>query len=122
MITLKSHGFKFSRPEANLVFDVSYFKNPWRDAEIKEQSDPVLRKVMVLDFMKEQRGVKEMVDSISELIWTYYWMFSKENIQIAICCSAGEYRSPAMVELVAERLRKDKQMDFIIKHSENSKI
>jgi RNase adaptor protein for sRNA GlmZ degradation len=123
MITIKSHGFKFSRPEANIVFDVSYFKNPWREEEIKEKGLlPNQRRKLVLEFMKGQKGVNDLVVMITNVLWTYQCNFPNENIQVAICCSAGEYRSPAIAELIGERLSSLYQTEFIIKHSDNSKI
>ena len=44
MITLKSHGFKYSRPDTNIVFDVSYFVNPWRDETIRNETNPAQRR------------------------------------------------------------------------------
>lgn len=121
MITLKSHGFKFSRPEANIVFDVSYLINPWRDKDIRDEEGIEKRKDMIMEFMLNQEGVMVLVRHISELLSWYNTMFKGENIQVAFCCSAGEYRSPAMVLLVAEELEK-KGVEFIINQSENSKL
>lgn len=121
MITLKSYGFKFGRPEANIVFDVSYLINPWRNQEIREEEDLELRKDMIMEFMLNQEGVMVLARHISELLSWYNIMFTGENIQVAFCCSAGEYRSPAMVLIVAEELEK-KGIEFIIKQSENSKL
>lgn len=120
MITIRSHGFKFSRPKANIVFDVSYFKNPWRDKEIIEEKSDDSRRKKIMEFMEKQEGVLELCEVICDVIITYNEHFPNENIQIAICCSAGEYRSPAIVEIIGKMLPKDSQ--FIINHSENSKI
>lgn len=100
MITLKSHGFKFSRPEANIVFDVSYFINPWRDESIRNEKDSIIRKELILEFMNSQEGVKEFVNSVAELLANYHKLFPNENIQVAFCCSAGEYRSPSITYMV----------------------
>lgn len=121
MITLKSHGFKFSRPEANIVFDVSYLVNPWREKRIREEEDAEKRKDMIMEFVLLQDGVRVLVRHLADVIAWYGFMFGDENIQIAFCCSAGEYRSPAMVELVAEELRR-RNIRFIINQSKNSKI
>ena len=121
MITLKSHGFKFSRPEANFVFDVSYFKNPWRKEEIRIEKNSYKRRLQLLEFMEEQDGVKELVQGIANIAGAYETLFPHENIIFAICCSAGEYRSPAVVEMVgAELLKRGIKVD--INHSENAKI
>ncbi len=124
MITIKSHGFKFSRPEANIVFDVSYLVNPWRDDEIRnwKGSKEELRD-KIISFMQEQKGAYSIARQISEFARTYWLLFPDENIQIAVCCSAGEYRSPAMVELIgAIMTAMITPPKFIIKHGEQSKI
>lgn len=77
MITLKSHGFKFSRPEANIVFDVSYFANPWRDEAIRNEKDREKRREMIFAFMKKQTGVKSFVWRVAALLEIYQKKFSR---------------------------------------------
>lgn len=108
MISLKSHGFKYSRPEANVVFDVSYFKNPWREKYIREEKDELKRAKKILAFMKKQDGVENFVKMATDLLIEYDFLFPEEDIRVAFCCSAGEYRSPAMVVMVAELLKRQK--------------
>ena len=121
MITLKSHGFKYSRPDANIVFDVSYFVNPWRDETIRNETNPAQRRKKILEFMNAQTGIAEFVKNVTETLFTYHTLFPNENLQIAFCCSAGEYRSPSMVEMVAEELRK-KGVEVVVVQSVNSKL
>lgn len=121
MITIKSHGFKFSRPEANFVFDVSYFVNPWRDKEIRMETDPEKRKTMIIEFMDKQEGFKPFVDKVVSLLVYLYIFFPNENLQIAFCCSAGEYRSPAIALVVSEQMKK-RGVEVTLLQSINSKI
>lgn len=121
MITIKSHGFKFSRPEANIVFDVSYFVNPWREEKIRNEVNPMIRKNLILDFMNAQFGVKEFVDSVVSVLTNYDGLFPNENIQVAFCCSAGEYRSPSIAFMVADELNKIGIQTNVIQ-SQNSKL
>lgn len=121
MITLQSAGFKFGHPKANIIFDVSFLKNPWRESSIRYEPDKSIQFKKAIAFMREQEDAMYIADAIYELISAYYLKFSQENIQVALCCSAGEYRSPIMVEMVAAKLKKDR-VEFIIKHSEQSKI
>jgi RNase adaptor protein for sRNA GlmZ degradation len=121
MLTLKSHGFKYSRPEANIVFDVSYFVNPWRDESIRNETNPAIRRTKILDFMNSQEGIADFVKNVTGLLLNYNALFPKENLQVAFCCSAGEYRSPSMVEMVAEELRK-KGVEVVVVQSVNSKL
>ncbi len=115
MITLKSWGFKFGRPEANIMYDVSYLKNPWRD------KIAIGSKKKILEYVSSQDGAMDLVESIARTLCVYDELFHGENLQVAICCSAGEYRSPAIVELVAEELSRA-GVKHKIEQSKNSKI
>ena len=114
-----SWGHKYGNPHANFKFDVSYFKNPWREKDIREDQDRDKRKEKVIEFMRNQDGVEAMVTCISEVIALYERLFSDENLRVAICCSAGEFRSPAIVELIGKELSK-KKIKYIISHSKES--
>ncbi len=98
MIILKSWGFKYGEPKANFKIDVSYFKNPWREKIAKENVDACMI------YMDNQEGFEEITENISELIASYERLYPKENLIFAFCCSAGEYRSPAAVRSVQEKL------------------
>lgn len=106
MITLISHGNKFGDPRANVKFDVSYFLNPWRDHTIRHEKDPIKRRKKILAFMDDQDAVVAFVARVESLIRFYSTVLPDENIVIAFCCSAGEYRSPAIVEMVSDELTK----------------
>lgn len=119
MITLMSWGHKYGNPPANFKFDVSYFKNPWREKEIKDCQDKGERKRKIIEFMKDQKGLESVVTHISEVATLYSQLFPDENMRVAICCSAGEFRSPAIVELVGQELSK-KKVEYVISHSKES--
>lgn len=121
MITMMSWGHKYGQPPANYKFDVSYFVNPWREEAIRQQKDPTRRRKMILRQMQMQSKCEEFVASATMLIRTVNKLFPDENIKIAFCCSAGEYRSPAIVELVGDELKKFK-IPFAIEHSKESKL
>ena len=99
MIILKSHGFKFSRPEANIVFDASYLINPWRQKELRNSS-----KEKMLEFMESQKEFAKIVDMVVNSIITYQELWPDSKIVCAVCCSEGTYRSPMVIDAVARRL------------------
>lgn len=119
MITLKSHGHKFSSPECNFKFDVSFFANPWRDKKIREEKDTEKRKQLIMKFMEDQEGAESFISRVSSLLRFLSTILPDENLQVAICCSAGEYRSPAIVEMISTELGKTPHK---VIHSPNSKI
>lgn len=109
MIYLLSCGFKFGKPMANFFFDVSYLKNPWREKHLRHGKKEEIDK-----FMESQKEFKKIVSSISQLIITYARLFPKEKMIFAICCSAGEYRSPMVVKKISNILNKNKIIHTII--------
>ena len=58
----------------------------------------------IVQYMEEQPAFYEIVGSIAHFIVTLNRHFPDENIIIAICCSAGEYRSVAVAEAVSKRI------------------
>lgn len=122
MITITSHGFKYGRPDANIYFDVSYFINPWRDLKIRKEQDPEKRYKMILEHMLNQENVENMVRYYSYLLSGYEDSFPGENIRVAFCCSAGEYRSPAIAHLVYNKLKKKYKADVELEEGEFSKM
>ena len=121
MITIQSFGFKYGKPEANIILDVSYFVNPWRDESIRNEVDPPLRRKKIFDFMLKQQGVEPFVSKVVDMLAVYDQLFPQENLQVAFCCSAGEYRSPSIAEIVHDKL-KEKGVFSTIKPNSNSKI
>lgn len=121
MITIQSFGFKYGKPEANIILDVSYFVNPWRDESIRNEVDPPLRREKIFDFMMKQQGVEPFVQQVVNLLEVYDKLFPQENLQVAFCCSAGEYRSPSIAEIVHDELKKRKVFSQV-KPNPNSKI
>ena len=116
-----SWGHKYGHPPANFKFDVSYFKNPWREKEIRDCQDKKKRKKKIIEFMKNQEGVETIVTKVSEVIALYNTLFPNENMCVAMCCSAGEFRSPAIVELIGKELSKRK-VKHTINHNKESQI
>jgi RNase adaptor protein for sRNA GlmZ degradation len=97
MIYIFAHGFKFGSPQANVVFDVSYFKNPWRSHEKN-----------VAEFLSKEDNWGEMVESITEVISIYDKISHGSNVRVAICCNAGEHRSPQAVKEISKLLKQKK--------------
>jgi len=88
---------------------------------VRQEADSVEKRNKILAFMLKQEGVEKFVNSTSGLLATYNQLFPDENLQVAFCCSAGEYRSPAMVELVHNRLQ-ELGILSLVKQSPNSKL
>lgn len=96
-----AYGFKYGRPSANFIFDVSFLKNPWREKKLQGADKETLIK-----FMRDQKEFEELIDAFVNLICIYNKLWPKENLVFAFCCSAGEYRSPIVVEVLSQELEK----------------
>jgi len=115
MITIMSWGHKFGNPPANIKFDASYLINPWRKEELKNAS-----KNEILEFMKNQKEFKDIVNMIVNSIEIYNKLWPDSIIICAVCCSEGSYRSPMVVESVAKILD-SKNIVYKIKHQHNER-
>ena len=94
-----SWGFKYGRPPANFAFDVSFLKNPWREKKLRGAD-----KETVLKFMRKQKEFGELINALADVICVYDKLWPKEDLIFAFCCSAGEYRSPIVVEALEQKL------------------
>ena len=76
---------------------------------------------MIMYYMNDQEGFQVFIDKIMGLLSYYILFHPNENITIAFCCSAGEYRSPAVADTIAKKLKKLK-VDYKLEQSKNSKL
>ena len=108
MITLMSWGHKFGKPEANFIFDVSFLKNPWREG-LKDRK-------AIIQYMVEQKEFDKLIFYFIKIIECYNEFYPNENLVFAFCCSAGEYRSPVVVEILGDLLKEYKVPHKIIQN------
>ena len=111
-LTLVSFGFKYGRPPANHVFDVSFLKNPAREASWGLWSTPsdemrlwVLAQPAAVEFLE------------AALPYVRFLARTDDDVRIAFGCSAGRHRSTILVEELARRLRDD-GLDVAVFHRE----
>ena len=106
-VVLISFGFKFGTPQnIDLLFDVRFLSNPNFVPELKalkgtnkRVSNYVLRKEETKAFM---RKMKELLDFLIPM----YIKEGKSYLTIAIGCTGGNHRSPAIVEKLKGYLKK----------------
>ena len=108
VITCMSFGYKYGiATEADLVFDVRCFPNPFYIPEMKnltglEQvvSEYVFSSKQTLEFMNK---LYDMVDFLVPL----YAEEGKNQLTIAIGCTGGKHRSVAIAEALSAHLRSE---------------
>ncbi len=106
VITCMSFGYKYGiATEADLVFDVRCFPNPFYVPELKQQTglDEAVREYVfshkpTIDFMTK---LYDMVDYLVPL----YAEEGKTQLTIAIGCTGGKHRSVAITEALATHLQ-----------------
>lgn len=98
-VTLLSFGFKYGPPPANHCFDVSFLRNPAREARFglwSERSDEMRAWVL------EQPEARAFLDAVVPLVE----LLSRvdDDARVALGCSGGRHRSAILAEVLAERL------------------
>jgi RNase adapter protein RapZ len=101
-VTLISFGFKYGAPQnIDLLFDVRFLPNPNFVPELKQMNGTdkpvaayVFRQPETKEFMKKMR---QLLDFLIPL----YIKEGKSYLSIAVGCTGGNHRSPAIVEKMA---------------------
>jgi len=115
-VVLISFGFKFGTPQnIDLLFDVRFLPNPNFIPELKalkgtdkKVSDYILKKQVTKAFLNK---MKELIDFLVPL----YIREGRSYLTIAIGCTGGNHRSPAIVERMQGYLKKH-PIDLSIVH------
>lgn len=99
-------GFKYGLPlDADLVFDVRCFPNPFYVPELKEKTgnDKEVQEY-VMKSPETQKFYNRMYEMIYDLLPLYYEE-GKESITIAIGCTGGKHRSVTLANKLGETLK-----------------
>lgn len=116
-ITLQSFGFKHGIPsEADMVFDVRFFKNPYFVEELKSLTG-LFKDVQ--DYVKSDENYAEFVAKVSDLLIMLLPQYIKEGkkyLNIAIGCTGGHHRSVTVVEDIAGIFKSQTTNIIRIKH------
>lgn len=105
-INVISFGFKYgSVAEADMVFDVRCFPNPFWVAELKELTglDAPVREY-VMDKPQTVIFLEKLYDMIEYLL-PLYAAEGKKQLTVAIGCTGGKHRSVAIAEALSTNLR-----------------
>lgn len=106
-VNCMSFGFKYGPPsEANLIFDVRCFKNPYYNKELRELTglDETVRK-FVLENDNTKIFIKKLF-SLLDFTIPLYVQEGKSQLVIAIGCTGGKHRSVAISNCLYEHLIK----------------
>lgn len=118
-LRIVSFGFKHGiTPEADLVFDVRFIKNPYFESELRAKSglDPDVKQYVLTQESSLQ--FRQMLRQLLVFLLPRYEETGRAYLTVAIGCTGGQHRSVAMVEALAEDLRHD-GWSSTIAHREN---
>jgi UPF0042 nucleotide-binding protein len=119
-ITLVSFGFKYGVPHnIDLLFDVRFLPNPYFVPSLRDLNgtdSPVARFVFSQD---ETARFMEKIEDLLGFLVPLYIREGKSYLSIAIGCTGGNHRSPAIVEELGKFLRSDRA-DLNIIHRDMS--
>ncbi|MBI5635016.1 MAG: RNase adapter RapZ [Nitrospirae bacterium] len=107
-VSVISFGFKYGIPQnIDLLFDVRFLPNPHFIPGLRELTG---KDKKVSDFVFSQPVTKQFMKKIKDLLGfliPHYIREGKSYISIAIGCTGGRHRSPAIVEELARFLSKE---------------
>lgn len=108
IINVMAFGFKYGTPlDADLVFDVRCFPNPFYVAELKEKTgnDREVREY-VMNSAESVQFMEKLIDMLRFMI-PLYSDEGKSSLTVAIGCTGGKHRSVTMAKLLADTLEGD---------------
>lgn len=108
VINVMGFGFKYGMPmDADLVFDVRCFPNPFYVEELKEKTgnDKDVQEY-VMNCPESVEFMKKLIDMIGFMI-PLYSDEGKSSLTIAIGCTGGKHRSVTMANKLADALDKE---------------
>lgn len=119
-VSLTSFGFKYGVPQnIDLLFDIRFLPNPYfvqalRDLNgtDKRVAEYVLKHPVSINFIKK-------IQSLLNFLIPLYIKEGRSYLSIAIGCTGGNHRSPAVVEKLSGMIRKNK-IDLNIIHRDMS--
>ncbi|MDD2417647.1 MAG: RNase adapter RapZ [Oscillospiraceae bacterium] len=100
-----SFGFKYGYPsEADLVFDVRCFPNPFYEPELKNKTglDKDVRDYVTQG--DEVKGFEERLYSLMDYMLPLYQNEGKSQLVIAIGCTGGKHRSVTLAETLTQHI------------------
>lgn len=119
-ISLISFGFKYGVPQnIDLLFDVRFLPNPNFVPSLKQMDG---RNRRVADYVFKHSYTKEFMKKLKGMLKFLLPLYTREGrsyLSIAVGCTGGRHRSPAIVENIAKSLA-GKSVEVNVIHREIS--
>ncbi len=119
-ISLMSFGFKFGVPQnIDLLFDVRFLPNPNFVPSLKRLNGMDSRVADYVFAHEETRTFMKKIKDLLKFLLPFYIKEGRSYLSIAVGCTGGNHRSPAIIEELAKQLRRD-TIDLDVIHRELS--
>ncbi len=105
VLHLIGFGYKYGIPyEASFLFDVRFLPNPYFVPSLKSLSgrDEKIKEYL-LKFSETLKFV-DYLESFFEWLIPFYLKENRQYLTVGIGCTGGRHRSPAIVDILAQRL------------------
>jgi UPF0042 nucleotide-binding protein len=106
LVNVMSFGFKYGLPlDADLVFDVRCFANPFYVESLKEKTG---NDKEVQEYVMQTESAHGFMDRLCDMIkymLPLYVEEGKNSLTIAVGCTGGKHRSVTMANFLAESLK-----------------
>lgn len=101
-LTLMTFGFKYGTPNTNYYFDVSFLRNPAREARwgLFATPDEQMR-----EFVLSQPLCQSFLETTVPLIRLL--LEADDDVRIGLGCNSGRHRSVILAEELARRLESE---------------
>ncbi|MEZ5976935.1 MAG: RNase adapter RapZ [Planctomycetota bacterium] len=113
-VTLVTFGFKYGPPPTNHYFDVSFLKNPARDARWSLFSSPDGE---MRDFVMAQPAARAFVERASDFV--AFLADLDDDVRVGLGCNAGRHRSVLLAQALADALS-EKGFEVVLVHRERT--
>jgi len=98
-------GYKYGIPyEASFLFDVRFLPNPYFIPSLKPLSGKDKEVIDYLLNFSETLKFIEYLESFLEWLIPFYYKENRKYLTVGIGCTGGRHRSPAIIEILSQRL------------------
>jgi len=116
-------GYKYGIPqEVDYLFDVRWLPNPYFEPNLKELTG---RDKLVKEYILNCKQTETYIEFLKKIInWVVPWHIKegRRYISVGIGCTGGKHRSPAIVDILKERLSSElKDVKLVITYRDIDK-
>ncbi len=107
-VNVMAFGFKYGMPlDADLVFDVRCFPNPFYISELKQKNGHDKEVADYVMSFKEARVFSEKLFDMIDYLLPLYTEEGKASLTIAVGCTGGKHRSITIAEALGVHLKEE---------------